>query len=644
MKPNFSASSRLRRPLVLAATALALPLGAWAQEPVPTVTDDAIVTSEDLTETVVVATKTPIALDQLSPSVSYLSGGELRSRQFYSVGDALSHLPGTSVVTTGQNGGQTSLFIRGMESNHTLVLLNGRRLAPNLAGTYNLELLDTTFLDSAQLARGPVSSLYGSDAVAGALDLRMVDARRLTNTDAGVHGELFGEAGSFNSYRGGGQLTLAEGPLGGVVDVSYFDTENDRPNSDFQNLNIRSNIALELAEGVYIDLLGYYQDSQLGAAGSSLSPGFPDRQRNDNQAWMLSPRLTIERDAWDFSLFYSHNDSELTATQAPFFSDSLLEQNSDEIEAQFNLRPVDGAEFTLGAGYYEYEFNRTPLVSSPFNSPADKSYSYGSVFGQANVDLPANFNLLVSGRWDEHQDFDSKGTYSVQLSHDLEATGTRLFGKYATGYKAPSGQDYVFLDPSVDPDSLTPEESKSWELGVRQKLPAEIGSLSVVYFHNDIENLNDSIGFPAFPTDVDTETEGFEFGLDLTPIEGFTIYANYTLLDATITRGQYLDGFGGGPGDRLIRRPEQSLAVGARYDYGELWSLGAEVRGYYDRLDAPGVVLGDATVARIYGNVNVIPGVEVFGRVENVFDEEYESTAGYEGLGVGAYAGLRIRF
>ena len=112
-----------------------------------------------------------------------------------------------------------------------------------------------------------------------------------------------------------GQITIAEGPLGGVVDVSYFDTQNDRPNSDFQNLNVRSNIAVELAEGVYFDLLGYYQDSQLGAAGSSLSLGFPERQRNDNEAWLLSPRLTIERDAWDFSLFYSHNDSELNATR-----------------------------------------------------------------------------------------------------------------------------------------------------------------------------------------------------------------------------------------------------------------------------------------------------------------------------------------
>ena len=74
-------------------------------------------------------------------------------------------------------GGASSLFVRGQESNHIVTLLNGRRLAPGLAGLYNIELLDTTFLDSVELARGPVSSIYGSDALAGALDLRMTDAR-----------------------------------------------------------------------------------------------------------------------------------------------------------------------------------------------------------------------------------------------------------------------------------------------------------------------------------------------------------------------------------------------------------------------------------------------------------------------------------
>ena len=144
--------------------------------------------------TTVVATKTPKSLDELMPSVDTISGGELQARQLYGIENVLAFAPGTSVVQTGGAGSQTSLFIRGMESNHTVVLLNGRRLAPGLAGLYNLENLDTMWLDSVQLNRGPVSSLYGSDALAGALDLRMVDARHL---EEGISASTLVEGGSF---------------------------------------------------------------------------------------------------------------------------------------------------------------------------------------------------------------------------------------------------------------------------------------------------------------------------------------------------------------------------------------------------------------------------------------------------------------
>ncbi len=597
--------------------------------------------AEVLTTSIHVATKTPKAPADLSPSVDYVSGGELQIRQIYSLEDVLSYLPGTSLVQAGQAGAQTSLFIRGMESNHAVVTLNGRRLAPGLTGLYSLELLDTTYLDSVQLVRGPVSSLYGSDALAGALELGVTDARYLPE---GAETRLFAEGGSFSTYRFGTKMTAKEGPVGGVFDLSYFDTDNDRPNSDFQNLNLRTNMAVEIADGVFFDLLGYYQQSGLGVPGSSLSAGFPDLQRNDNESWLLSPRLSFENEDWNGQVFYSYNESTLEATRDPFFSDNRLEQTAHEVEGRLNYTGLDGTVLTAGAGYYQYEFARIPLIPGAFNTPASKEYSYASVFGQADVDLPADFNLLVSGRWDEHDSFESKGTYSFQLSKEIEPTGTQLFAKYATGYKAPSGQDFVYLDPSVDPDTIAPEESRTWELGIRQYLPEGLGSVSLVYFNTEVDNLVDSIGYPAFPTEVDTEMDGFELGLDLKPCRGLTLYANYTYLDAVVADGLYFGGFGGGPGDRLIRRPRHTLGAGVIYQHGTDWTLGAEVRGAYDRLDSPGVTLGDYTVARVYGSLYLTDRLELFARIENVFDEEYETTEGFEARGFGAFGGVRLTF
>ncbi len=587
-----------------------------------------------------VLTKTPQPTEELLPFVDTISGAELKQYQRYDLADSLSQSAGITVVQTGQAGSQTSAFVRGLESNHTVVLLNGRRLPPGLAGIYQLEFLDTATLESVQVVRGPASSLYGSDALAGAIDLKSTDARFVT-TDAL---ETYVEAGSFNTFRAGEKLTIRDGKVGIALDTNYQETDNDRPFSHYENTSIRGNVAIDLADGVYFDVLGYLQDGTVQVPGSEQSFFFPETQINDNQSALFSPRLSIERDAWDFTTFYSYTENQLEATRDVFFQDNLLEQTGHEAEAVFHFHPTDEATYSLGTGYYQYEFSRTPLIPGIFNTPSASEYSYTSIFAQADIDLPWNFNILASARHDEHNDFDSKATYSAVLSHEIEQTGTTIFGKVATGYKAPSGQDFVFLAAGVDPFTIEPEESQSWEIGVRQNLPNELGSVSLTYFQADIENLVDVDPlFFAFATQVDTETDGVELELRLQPCDCLDIYATYTYLDATITDGQYLGGFGGSPGDRLPRRPEHTATAGATL-HGDDWKFGAEIQGAYSRFDSPGVFLDDYTLARIFGSVDICESATIYARLENVFDTDYQSTTGFTGSGLGAYAGLRFLF
>ncbi|NOX98957.1 MAG: TonB-dependent receptor, partial [Verrucomicrobia bacterium] len=368
----FSDSSLSRSGLLLSAALFSASFhSAYAADETKK-TEDAIVTTttevdkdNEIEKTIWVATKSPKAESAVSPSVDVVSGGELKVRQLYQLEDVLSFMPGVSVVQTGQTGAQTSLFIRGMESNHTVTLLNGRRLAPGLSGDYNLGLLDTTFLESVELYRGPISSLYGSDAIAGALNLRMADARQVGD---GTQSKVFAEGGSFDTIRAGSQITYGQGPLGVVFDVSFLDTANDQPNNDFRNLNLRSNIALEIADGVTLDLLAYLQDSQLEVPGSTLSTFYPENQLNDNRSWLLSPRLTIERDSWDLGAYYSYNSSRLNATRDVFLQDNRLEQTSNEVEVKLNIHPTDNGIYTVGLAYFDYDFSRDPLVPGAFNT------------------------------------------------------------------------------------------------------------------------------------------------------------------------------------------------------------------------------------------------------------------------------------
>lgn len=642
----------------------AVPVSSQAQEPVPsTLVDEAatldvttVVSSGEVRSVVIheesvqqahtpsIATKTLLrdeaAEKNLLPAVDTISAAEIRTYQRHDIGDVLARTAGVSLIEAGQAGAQTSLFIRGMESNHTVVLLNGRRLPPGLAGIYQLEYLDVSTLESVQITKGAASSLYGSDALAGVIDLRSTDARYVEKNTL----SSFVEAGSFSTVRTGHKLAIKDGPVAVVLDTSVMETANDRPSSDFENGLIRGNVAIELGDGAHFDILGYIQDSFLEVPGSSLGLGFPEPQRNKNLSSLFSPRFSMARDDWDFSTYYSHTTNRLEATRDIFFNDNLLEQTGHELEAVFHYHPTNKATWTIGAGYYGYEFERTPLILSPFNLPSVFEFSYTSVFAQADLNLPGNFHLLTSGRFDEHDSFSSKGTYTAQLSREFEATGTTLFAKSSTGYKAPSGQDFIYLSSNLDPTTLQPEESLTWEIGVRQTIFNERSSIALTYFRADVDNLIDVDPFTFVdPAIVDTESQGLELELVYSPVEKLHFYTNATWLDALITDGQYLGGFGGSPGDRLTRRPEYSIAGGVVVS-GDTWKLGAEIRGAYERLDAANFYLDDYTVARLFGSVEVSRNVELYGRLENVFDLDYENTSGFEAAGFGVFGGVRVVF
>lgn len=575
---------------------------------------------------------------ELLPSVDTIAGAELRTFQRHGIEDVLRQTAGIYLVQAGQVGGQTSLFIRGQESNHTVILMNGRRLPSGLAGLYQLEFLDVTNLESVQVFRGASSSLYGSDALAGAIDLQTTDARYVQENTW----RSYVEGGSFNTLRTGNKVTLRDGKVGLSFDTNTVETDNDRPLSDFEGGNFRGNVAVEWADGVYFDFLGSYQDSEVGVPGSSLGFGFPVAERNENRTQLWSPRITIMREDWDVSVFYSHTVNELTDTRSPFASDSILDQNGNEFEAVINYRPTGGTVYTLGAGHYEQSFERIPLTPNAFNTPAAFRFGYTSVFAQGDWQLPDDFHLLLSGRHDQQDSFASQPTYSAQLSREFTETNTTIFAKVGTGYKVASGQDFIFLDPALDPGSLSPEESSTREIGIRQMFWNERSSVALTYFQADIDNLIDVDPFTFFdPAIVDTETEGIEVEWRISPQVGVDLYANYTWLDAFIVSGQYFGSFGGGPGDRLIRRPEHSLGAGLVLS-GDAWKLGAELSGAYHRPDAPGVVLPDYNVARVFGSLEVNAHLEFFGRIENVFDETYESTRGFQAAGTGAFIGARV--
>ena len=600
--------------------------------------------SADLPEVATtIATKTP-RISQ--PSVDTIAAAELRQFQRTSVNDTLRRLAGTSVVQNGGPGTVTGFSIRGMQSDQNVVLLNGRRLPPGLAGQYQLELLEVSTLESVQVLKGSASSLYGADAIGGVVDLRSTDARYVETN--GV--SLYSEGGSFHTFRSDGMVSFREGRTGGVIEAGTISTRADRPNSDFENRTIRGDVAFDIADGVWFDVLGYVQSGEVQVPGSDFqNANFPARQMNLNDSYLLSPRLTIEKDDWDASVFFSYNQNDLENIMTPLFFgfgvDGNLRQIGRETEAVYNYTGIEDATLTVGGGTYDYTFLQEPIGTNSFVTRESRGYGYNSIFGQTDLDLPYQINLLASLRHDNHDTYADATTYSVGLSKELVNSGTTLFAKAATGYRPPTGQDLLFIvNPAgINPADIAPEESQSWEIGVRRTFLDDSANMSITYFENKFIN---SIEFDPVTfglSTVDGEAKGFEVEGSLTPWEGLDFYANYTYLDTEVTGGA--GNLSGTPGNRLARRPRHTLNSGAVLS-GERWNLGAEIHSAFDRYDralAPRFVDNYIT-ARVFGSLELGDKLELFGRAENFFDEEYLYTRGFKAPGFGMYGGLRMTF
>lgn len=638
--------------------------------PVPTIrsreaSPEAPLNSESLEEpffnipevATVIATRTP----QLEyPSADVAPVSEIREWQRFTVLDTLRQLPGVTIDQQGGLGTVTGLRIRGMESDQNVILLNGRRLPPGLAGQYQLEFFEISTLESVQVLRGSASSLYGSEAIGGVVDLRSTDARFVETNGVSWHAE----GGSFETARAGGTLSIRDGIFGAVVEASTVESEGSRPKEDFENGVIRGNLAADLADGVWFDVLGMVQSGEVGVPGSSFPgaftfPFYPADQRNINDSYLVSPRLTLEGDQWDFSLFYSYNQNELQNVDSPLFfgsnNDNLLKQVGRETEAVFNYSPIDDTILTLGAGRYQYAFEQAPIGNSSISQAATRGFSYDSIFGQFELALPFEFNLVASLRGDDHDTYDDATTYSLALKKEFSRTGTSIFARTATGYRPPTGQDLLFIIESPFSNApplseLEPEESESWEVGIRQSFgPEGNSSLSVTYFENSYIN-----GIELDPTfftfsQVDAEIGGFELALDCPISDSFKVYGNYTYLDTEVV-GSSSGNLAGAPGDRLARRPRHTLNGGFLLS-GDQWNLGAEIHAVVDRRDTVAgtdpidpLGLEDYTVTRLFGSYDLSERLQLHGRIENLFDEHYEYSRGFEAPGFGAYTGIRMIF
>jgi vitamin B12 transporter len=582
---------------------------------------------EPIDAVVVVATRTPEDIRTLGSSVDLVSPGDLDREQFTGPAEALGAVPGAPAFANGAAGADVSVFLRGSDSDQTLFLVDGIRL--NDANTDYAVYLGGARLgatDSIEIARGPQSTLYGSEAVGGVVSIEAQKGSGDPSAQVSVDAGSFGTAGGALSLQG------ARDGWAWAFTGSGSETQNERPNNRFDG----ENVVLRIDRDV----------TQVLDVGATLR-GFEGRYGDPGDVFTNDPYAYETESNWLATVFADLKPAEdwtarITAgaqdrryvsfdEDPGVFTDTTLVQNRRGVlDAQATYSGLSGQRITAGV---------TGDSESTFDNgygDIDQHQTLFAAFAEDEWHPAAPVYLTAGLRYDDFDTFGSSLTGRATAAWLSQDRTVKLRASAGTGFNAPSFLELYGVSTGYagNPD-LKPERSRGADAGIDYYLPAGRGTLSATWFRTDTSNLID-YDFSVYPGTTENigraRSEGVELEAKLRLARGLEMRASYTYLEADDLTD----------GTRLLRRPRNSGSAEVWRDFGRGLSGGAGVVVVADRQDVDAetyLTVNDPnyTVARVFAEWKATPSLKVRLRVENLLDKKYEPVNGYPATGAGEF-------
>jgi len=589
---------------------------------------------------VITATRTDIPLDQSPASTSVVTSQDIEEKQIERVADALREVPGLSVVQSGAPGQLTSVFTRGLRSEHTQVLLDGIPINQGLAGLMNFADFTIDDLDRIEVVRGPQSTLYGPRALAGAIQV-------FTKRGEGDPTFTFtAEGGSYGTFREAfeseGQLQQLDYSLG----ISRLDTDHARPNNQYRLTSAIADIGWSPDATLRIGSLITYSLADTGNPNTIFDPKPLDNFLTER--WLIGPHIDWHPvDWWQHKLImsYDHERQLNDPNQDGFVGPTRALFERTQVDYQNDLRATSW--LTITSGFFFSNVNagqERPFISQDFGPQprfvSDHTQETG-LFAQLTLTPCENLIFVSGGRFDHFNQFGDVWTWREAASYLIRQTDTTLHASVATGFSPPSSQDKIFGMNF----GLEPERDLGWDVGIEQRLWNKRVILGATYFHNDLSNV---IGFNGLFETLNlgkARTQGVECELRGRPFDELELVATYTYLD---TEKLGAADVSQPPGARLPRRPRHEAYVSASY----LWwkklrtTLSAKWVNAREELNfgGPNFDIEDYSFVNFAAEYEISPHLSIFGRVDNLTNEHYAEVFGFPALGRAAYGGLRVSF
>ncbi len=626
-------------------------------------------------EITVTATKTETPISQVGSSVTVVTGQELASEGISTVSEALRRVAGLTLVQSGGLGQVTSLFIRGGGSNYTKVMIDGIPVNEP-GGTYNFANLSTTGIDRIEVVRGPQSALFGSDAVAGVVQ---IFTRRGTREGLSPKPSGFVEGGTFATYRYGGGIDGRGDRFDYALYLSRLDTDNNVANGSFNDETVTGNLGLRPTHKSEIRVVFRSEAGRAGVPGQWAFER-PDldayyRRRDESGSVSYSYQATT---SWSQRLSYTVNDSrQLSADPidsgsytpqyqgrtAPFpFSDftyeTLNQTRRQKVDYQSDLLLPHGHLLTGGADYER----ESGTVGDPQLNPLEAvRNNYGAYF-QDQWSIRNRFFTAAGVRLDHNQSFGFFAAPRLSMTFHVHQPGpgsawglTKLKGNFGLGIREPSLIESFSNSPFfLGNPNLRPERALSFDAGVEQHFGSGSSVVEVTYFEN---RFRDQIGFQV--TDYTTFAGTF-FNIGKTRARGvetvlrrdlgrqWEIAGGYTFLDSKVLESTDATDPAFAEGQQLFRRPRHSGYVDLRWKPGR-WTLGATGILVGSRVDSDFSSLG-LTRNKGYGVLDLLAayrlwgGTSLFASVNNALNESYMEVLGYPALRANFRIGIRTGF
>ena len=590
------------------------------------VTQCANVNSEKLSGSVddtliVTATRTAMSIDDTLAPVSVITKAQIERLKPRDMLDLLSRVPGVDVSRNGGPGSNASLYLRGSNKNHVLVLIDGVRMGSATLGTVSLQHLETDQIERVEVVRGSRSSLYGSEAIGGVIQVFTKKSR--SQTRPVISAEIGSESAKKISLAAGlanedasVRLQLSREESDGI-DSQIYDgnTDGDRDAYENDTVNLSADYRFADESTLAISFLqtegeNQYDQGDVWGANAEAAPFSTFKSRAVNVTYEKAVTTT-----WATRLTVGNALDQSEALDANLPAESLFETERDQFSWQNDVTLSSGYLVTLGYDYYDDEVSGTQEYSIT-------SRDNQAVFVQLQSPVAKVVDYHLAVRQDDNEQFGTKSTYNLAVGWSIDENYRLILGQ-GTAFKAPTFNDLYWPSSpwSAGNPALKPEESDSIDLELRANFSAF--NLSFNLYQNEIKNLiawaETSPGFWQPSNVSDAKIQGAELSFS-TALSGWNVSGALS----------YTDPKNEATGTTLARRANRSVVVDLDRSWGVL-QLGFTVSGQSARFDdvANNDKLGGYGVLDVRVAYDLSEVLDMNLKVENIFDKDYQTAIDY---------------